>query len=119
MPKKRYDLEDRTFTFTKNVILFCKNVPSTTVNIVFTKQVIRSAGSIGANYLEANDSLGKKDFLMHIKICRKEAKETLYWLQLIMASNDLVHQEAGKVLVQEATELKKIFSAIIIKIQTP
>ena len=87
------------------------------INVVYFKQVIRSSGSIGANYLEANDSLGKKDFLMHIKICRKEAKETLYWLQLIITTDDIAYQEAGSRLIQEATELKKIFSAIIIKLQ--
>jgi four helix bundle protein len=64
-----------------------------------SKQVVRSAGSVSANYIEANESLGKKDFLMHVKICRKEAKETANWIRLLI----------------ETIELKKIFSAIINK----
>ena len=73
-----YDLEERTLQFAKETINFINNVPKTLPNIEICKQLIRSAGSVGANYIEANESLGKKDFRMRIKICRKEAKESRY-----------------------------------------
>ena len=75
---KQYDLEERTLIFTKRVIRFAERLPKTIANIEIIKQMIRSAGSVGANYIEANESLSKKDFVMRIKICRKEAKETQY-----------------------------------------
>ena len=79
---KQYDLEERTLKFAKEVIAFVKEMPRSMANTEITKQLIRSSGSIGANYIEANESLSKKDFLMRIKICRKESKETIYWLKL-------------------------------------
>ena len=76
--KKIYDLEERTLTFAKRVINFCKSLPNNTVNFKLVDQLIRSAGSIGANYREVNESLGEKDFLMRLRISRKEAKETSF-----------------------------------------
>jgi four helix bundle protein len=70
---------------------------------------------VGANYREANESLSKKDFLMRIKISRKEAKESAYWLRLILDTNNLKNANDAKELIQEATELMKIFSSIIEK----
>lgn len=112
-----YDLEERTFQFAKAVRLFIKPLPKTVANIEDGKQVIRPAGSVGANYIEANESLGKKDFLMRIKISRKEAKESAYWLRLIHETNTLDKPEdALKLkLMQEANELTKIFSSILEK----
>lgn len=81
---KYYDLEDRTLQFAKKIIEFINKLPKTLPNLEIIKQLVRSAGSVGANYIEANESLGKKDFLMRIKICRKEAKESRYWLKLII-----------------------------------
>ncbi len=80
---KQYDLEDRTFEFARDVRAFVKVLPKTLSNIEDGKQLIRSSGSVGANYIEANESLSKKDFIMRIKISRKEAKESQYWLKLI------------------------------------
>src|SRR4051794_12585937 len=80
---KVYDLEERTFLFAKAVRALVKKLPRTIGNIEDARQLVRSSGSVGANYIEANESLGKKDFLMHIKISRKEAKESRYWLRLI------------------------------------
>ena len=80
---KQYDLEQRTFEFAKNVRVFVGRLNKTTANIEDGKQLIRSSGSVGANYIEANESLGKKDFIMRIKICRKEAKESRFWLKLL------------------------------------
>ncbi|MDD4995152.1 MAG: four helix bundle protein [Patescibacteria group bacterium] len=112
IPKsKPYNLEERTFEFSKQVAVFCKNLPKTQSNYEYTRQVIRSSGSVGANYIEANEALSSKDFLMRIKICRKEAKETAYWIGLIIATND-ADLENAKRLYEEAIELKKIFSSI-------
>jgi four helix bundle protein len=80
---KRYDLEDRTFEFAKASRAFVKKLPRTIANIEDAKQLIRASGSIGANYIEANESIGKKDFVMKIKTCRREAKESGYWLRLL------------------------------------
>lgn len=114
-PNKIYDLEERTYQFALSVAKYCKKLPKTTSNIEYSKQVIRSSGSTGANYIEANEALSKKDFQMRVKICRKEAKESAYWLRLIVAVNDEQFKSEGEILVQEATELKKIFSAILNK----
>ncbi len=113
--KKIYDLEERTYQFAKNVRLFIKNIPKTIANIEDGKQVIRSSGSVGANYIEANEALSKKDFAFRIKISRKEAKETIYWLRLIIETNELSNNETGQQLHAESIELKKILSAIIEK----
>jgi len=110
-----FDLEDRTFQFAKDVALFLKKIPKTTANIEYSKQVIRSSGSVGANYIEANESLSKKDFNMRMKICRKEAKETSYWLKLLVETNDMDYATVGEKLIRESDELKKIFSSIIEK----
>jgi four helix bundle protein len=111
--KRIYDLEERTFVFTKNIIEFINKLDRNLSNTEISKQLIRSAGSIGANYIEANESLGKKDFSMRIKISKKEAKETRYWLKLLICNNDL-EADRNK-LVQEVTELMKIFGAILEK----
>ena len=113
--KPKYDLEDRTFRFARDVRLFVRKLPNTIANSEDGKQVIRSSGSVGANYREANESLSKKDFVMRIKICRKEAKESAYWLRLIYETNDLKADKDVKSLIQEADELKKIFSTILLK----
>mgnify|MGYP001157624589 FL=1 len=78
---KTYDLEDRTPEFARQVRDFVRKLNGTIANIEDGKQLIRSSGSIGANYIEANEALSKKDFVMRIKICRKEAKESRYWLR--------------------------------------
>jgi four helix bundle protein len=113
--KPVYDLEERTFQFAKAIRIFVKSLKNTMANIEDSKQLIRSSGSIGANYREANEALGRKDFLMRVKICRKEAKESHYWLRLICETNSMNHEKDIKYLITEAEELKKIFSAIIEK----
>ena len=112
---KRYDLEERTHRFTKSVALFCKKLPRTISNIEYAKQVIRSSGSVGANYIEANEAFSKKDFRMRIKICRKEAKESAYWLRLIIETNNKNFGPETEKLLKEVIELKKIFSSIVEK----
>ena len=86
---KPYDLEERTFQFAKKVRLFVKTLPKTIANIEDGRQLVRASGSVGANYREANESISKKDFLMRMKISRKEAKESAYWLRLIHETNKL------------------------------
>ncbi len=110
---KQYDLEDRTLRYAKRVNNYVKGLPRTISNIENGRQLIRAAGSVGANYIEANEALSKKDFSMRIKICRKEAKESRYWLHL---SNPCqINEEEKTMLIQEATELTKIFSSILLK----
>lgn len=109
---KKYDLEDRTLEFSKEIIRLCKSLPKTIITIPLINQLIKSGTSIGANYIEANDSLGKKDFIHRVKIARKEAKETIYWLKLIIEV-DNKFEEQIKVLLKESIELKNILSAII------
>ncbi|MCK4397688.1 MAG: four helix bundle protein [Methanophagales archaeon] len=111
---KQYDLEERTFKFTKDVIKFVKNLPKDIANIEIIKQLVRASGSVGANYIEANEALSKKDFVMRVKICRKEAKESRYWLKLIEVNGENAEKQR-QLLVQEATELMKIFGAILEK----
>ena len=110
---KLYDLEDRTFNFAKNIRAFARQIPRTIGNIEDTKQVIRSSGSVGANYIEANESLSKKDFLMRIKICRKEAKESCYWLRLVETGDGSTLERHRSDLIREASELMSIFGAIL------
>jgi four helix bundle protein len=110
---KRYDLEERTFEFAKASRAFVKQLPRTISNIEDVKQFIRASGSIGANYIEANEAIGKKDFVMKIKICRREAKESRYWLRLIDTNGKLEGDQAR--LLDEADELMKIFGAIVRK----
>ena len=112
---KQYDLEDRTFAFAKRVRAFVKKLRKSIQNIEDGKQVIKASGSVGANYIEANESLSKKDFIMRIKICRKEAKESRYWLRLIDTYDESEQEKERKYLVEEATELMNIFGAILAK----
>ena len=114
---KQYDLEDRTLTFAKDVRSFVSKLPKTAGNIEDGKQLIKSSGSVGANYIEANESLSKKDFVMRIKISRKEAKESRYWLKLVDTNDDKQLETDRKALIKEATELMKIFGSILQKSQ--
>lgn len=115
IPNKKFDLEERTLGFAKRVIEFCKKLPRTVENIELIRQVVRAGGSIGANYIEANEALSKKDFKMRIKICRKESKESRYWLKLIVETNKLTDNNEGKFLIQEASEFIKIYNSILTK----
>lgn len=111
--KKQYDLEERTAKFSRNLIEFCKLYPQNTITAPLINQVIRSGTSIGANYREANGASSKKDFLNKIFICKKESKETLYWLELLdkATDNEKIRSNCQK-LWQEAKEFILIFSKI-------
>jgi four helix bundle protein len=112
--EKPYDLKERTFLFAKESRFYIQKLPKTISNIEDGKQLIRSSGSVGANYIEANEKLGEKDLSFCLKIARKEAKETKYWLRLLQESNP-EHQETSDSLLFEVEELRKILSAIITK----
>ena len=101
--------------FAMNVRRFVRKLPKDIANNEDAKQVVRSSGSVGANYIEANESLSKKDFGMRVKICRKEAKESRYWLQMFeRVENDLAKERDS--LIRESVELLKIFSSILSKL---
>lgn len=112
--KTPFNLEERSLLFAREVRTFLKKAPKTMANMVDGKQLLRSSGSVGANYIEANEGLGKDDFKYHIKIARKEAKESMHWLSLIDASQEQAHQKA--LLIDESRQLIFIFTAILKKV---
>ena len=112
---KHYDLEDRTLKFAKDVRTFVKKLAKTLANIEDGRQLIKASGSVGANYIEANESLSKKYFRMRIKISRKEAKESRYWLRLVDTNSNEDLEKDRNTLIKEAIELMNIFGAILQK----
>jgi len=112
---KVYDLEERTFRFAQRVRQFVKQLPRTTGNLEDGKQVIRSSGSVGANYIEANEALSRRDFVHRLRIARKEAKESRYWLRLLDLGERPEARAECDALIREADELLRILSAIIRK----
>jgi len=108
---KKYDLEERCLKFAQRVRDYVKKLPRTISNIEYAKQLIRASGSVGANYIEANESLSKKDFKMRVKISKKEAKESRYWLILTEPLKE--NQTERDELIAGATELMKIFGSIL------
>lgn len=114
--EKKYDLEQRTEIFSLAVRDFCRALKKDVVNLEYIKQLIRSAGSVGANYIEANDNLGENDLKMRIRICRKESKESVYWLKHVLTYEDNELEIKRLELQQEANELMLIFAAILRKL---
>lgn len=112
---KVYDLHERTFEFARRVRAFVRSLPHTLCNAEDVKQVVRASGSVGANYIEASEALSKKDFRMRVKIARKEAKECRFWLRLLHTGDASEPEAERQNLIQEATELLKILSAILNK----
>jgi len=106
-----YDLEERTAIFGENVIDFIKSLEKNEINKPLINQIIRSATSIGANYMEANQASSKKDFKNKIRICQKEANETKHWLRMIAKANTNKENECRK-LWKETHELTLIFAKI-------
>ena len=113
-----FDLEQRTSEFARQVRQFVKRLRLGVSNIDDARQVVRSSGSIGANYIEANEALSRKDFVMRLKISRKEAKETRYWLRLIDVGDDAELLQERDALAQESHELMCIVAAILRKSET-
>ncbi len=114
--KKVFDLQERTQRFAENVRALVSRLEKTPWNIEDGKQLIRASGSVGANYIEADESLSRKDFTHRLRICRKEAKESRYWLGLLAIQDSSLQNERGR-LLQEAFELLKIFNAGVRKIE--
>jgi len=108
---KAYDLEERTLAFAEHIIDLAKKTHKTTVTIPILDQLIRSATSIGANYCEANGASSKKDFMNKIFLCKKESKETEYWLRLL-AHADADVKDGCRLYWKETHELTLIFSKI-------
>src|SRR6266702_2240711 len=109
------DLEERTFQFAQSICAFVKQLPKTIGNAEDVRQLVRASGSVAANWIEADEALSKKDFLMRVKICRKEAKENRLFLRLIDAGLTKGNITARDSLAAEARELTLIFSSIISK----
>ena len=112
---KPRDLEDRTFLFAQSVRTFVKQLPRTISNTEDVRQLVRASGSVAANWIEADEALSKKDFLMRVKICRKEAKESRLFLRLIDTGLTKNSGTDRDTLASEARELTLIFSSIISK----
>ncbi len=110
----KYDLEERTLEYSKRIIRMAKALLKNTINFKLIDQVVRSGTSMGANYREANETETKKDFKYRIRICRKEGKETIYWLKLIIEANKDFKNKIEP-LLKETAELAKIFAAILVK----
>lgn len=111
---KPFDLEERTYLFARDCRLYIQKLPKTISNIEDGKQLVRSSGSVVANYIEANEKLGDKDLTFRLKIARKEAKESKFWIRLLEDLNSDLKEESN-LLFTEAEELRKILSTIISK----
>lgn len=111
--ESKYDLEERTARFGESIIELCKKVPKNEITGPIVNQLVRSGTSIGANYCEANGASSKKDFKNKIFICKKEAKETKYWLRMLAKAVEIL-KENCKVCWREAQEFTLIFSKIAV-----
>ena len=109
--QNKFNLEERTAVFGEKVIGLCKKIENEDVNRVLVRQLVRSATSIGANYMEANGADSKKDFHHKISLCKKESKETMHWLRMLVTASPSLKDDLG-VLWQEAKELSLIFGSI-------
>lgn len=112
---KKYDLEERTALFAERVRDFCLKLPKNIANAEYIPQLIRAGSSPGANYIDANESIGDKDFKMKIKTCRRESKEASYWLLFVITDKSKEMEDERSYLRQEAKEFVLIFTAILKK----
>lgn len=110
---KKEALYKRMFKFAKDCRALVKRLPKISANSEDSKQLNRSSGSVGANYIEAWDAISKKDELHRLKISRKEAKESKHWLELLDCEDNQSIEKERKRLSQEALELTKILSTIV------
>lgn len=109
----KYNLEERTLEFSRSLIAFFKKVPNSQILVPLVNQCLRSGTSVGANYREANGASSKKDFINKTYICKKESKETMYWLELIgQTLEDEKLKQQCRVLWQESKEFVLIFGKI-------
>lgn len=108
---KTYDLAERTENFSKIIVKFCLKLPKNIITMPIITQLLKAGTSVGANYSEADDAESKKDFKHKIGVCKKEARETKYWLKIIITAAPDCEKEA-LILWQEAKELNLIFNSI-------
>ncbi len=113
--QKKFELEERVFRFAESVRALLKELPHNSALPEDRSQLTRSSGSVAANYIEANESLSTKDFVMRIKIARKEAKESYLWLRLIKGQVEPIFQRRVDSQMDEASQLVKILNAIAYK----
>ena len=114
---KPYDLEERTYLFAQRCRKFLTKLPRSVANLEDSRQLARSLGSVAANYIEANESVSRKDYALRVKIARKEAKESRLWLRLFDLGENGIAQQEQQALMAEATELCKIFGSILEKLK--
>ena len=110
------ELEDRFLEFAKRTRDFCRRLKWDIINVEYIKQLTKASGSVGSNYIEASDDLGKADERMKIKIARREAKESKHWLSLILTNADADLEKERIYLENEADQIKKILSSIVNKL---
>src|SRR5262245_43421990 len=115
--QKIFDLEERTYSFARSIRTFLSSLRPNESNYEDKKQLVRSSGSVAANYIEANEELGTKDFAMRRKITRKEAKESVLWLKLMKDNSTLDYHGRIDEFIQEGLELVRVFSSIIQKLK--
>lgn len=115
--KPIYDLEERTFLLAKNIRSVLREIKKDFYNQDDIKQLIRSSGSVGANYIEANQALSKKDFVHRVKISRKEAKESIYWIRLLMAFSDNEEKRSLEVYIKKQPNLKRYYHQLLINLK--
>ncbi len=115
--KKKYDLEERTEKFSLRIRDFCLKLRKDVINTEYIRQLVRAAGSIPSNYIEANESLGSQDKKMHIKISRKESKESKLWLKHVLTYGNKDLERERLELIPEAIELENIFGSIYRKLE--
>ena len=109
--RKPYDLEERTALFGEAVIRLAKRIPRNPVNDRLISQLVGAATSVGANYCEADDAVSRKDFKNRIGSCKKEAKETKFFLRMVATAEESLKPEV-RVLWLEAKALHLIFCAM-------
>ena len=112
--KKKYDLEERTAKFAENILDFAKRIPQNPITISMITQLVKAGTSIGSNYNEADCAETRKDFEHKLGICKKESKETKFWLRVIVKAVPELKADARS-LWQEANELNLIFTSIVKK----
>ena len=111
-----HSLEERCHQFAKRVRLFCRKVKMDVANFEDIKQLVRASGSVCANYIEANENVGKGDLKYRIKVCRKESKESMHFLGLIEVFQHKQLNDERMALIDEASQLRKIFSTMLTRI---
>jgi len=109
----KFNLEERTALFSERIVDLCKKTPKDIITTPIINQLVRAGTSIGANYCEANGASSRKDFKNKIFICKKESKETKYWLRILARSVRELTNECRELWI-EAQEFTMMFSKIAV-----